>query len=201
MSAHTDQTDHITREMPPSYDELATIGRHELIERYALGPQRIDTRVFELDDELLNTAFLESAGVGKWPARILLGHLADCELLNTMRLRRTVAEDGPIFERFDPEPYIDNGLYEVNPREHGAESARAACGAFLATIHTVRAWTRDWLFSLDDGAWDRRAMHTTRGEFTLTRLLALTTWHIEYHAYFLTKKVDRLLGQGETPAE
>lgn len=187
-------TDHVTREAPPHFDEMALIPNRELIDRFAIGVERIDKRVFELDDEMLDTAFLESSGVGKWPVRVLIGHLAECEVLNTYRLRRLAAEDGIIFDGFDPDPYIDNGLYNLVPQGSQEESARAACGAFVATIHTLRAWNRDWLNSIDEATWERKAMHAVRGEFTFKRLLALSTWHIEYHAHFLTMKVDRLLG-------
>ncbi|MFI4873041.1 MAG: DinB family protein [Phycisphaerales bacterium JB061] len=188
------QADLVMREPGPSFDELAELPTSELIDRYGIGVERIDPRAFELDDDLLDTAFLESAGVGKWPVRVLIGHLADCEILNANRLRRTVAEDGPMLHGFDPDPYIDNGLYKLKPKDAPGDSARAACGAFVATIHTIRAWTRDWLMTLDDAAWDRKALHVTRGEFTTKRLLGLATWHIEHHASFLPRKIDLLLG-------
>ena len=118
-----------------------------------------------------------------------------CEILNAYRLRRIAAEDGPVFEGFDPEPYIDNGLYKVQPVGGTGDSARAACGAFVATIHTIRAWTHGWLQTVDDATWERKGLHTVRGEFTFRRMLGLATWHIEYHAAFLPKKVDLLLGE------
>jgi len=189
------ETDHVIRGPVPSYDELAALPTDELIARYALGVERIDKRVFELDDDLLDTAFLESAGVGKWPIRVLIGHLAECEILNAYRLRRIAAEDGPVFEGFDPDPYIDNGLYQVQPIGGTGDSARAACGAFVATIHTIRAWTHGWLQTVEDATWERKGLHTVRGEFTFRRMLGLATWHIEHHASFLPKKVDLLLGK------
>lgn len=189
------EQDHVIRGPVPTYDQLAALPSDELVARYALGVERIDKRVFDLDDDLLDTAFLESAGVGKWPIRVLLGHLAECEILNTYRLRKTAAEDGPIFEGFEPDPYIDGGLYKLQGPGGSGDSARAACGAFVATIHTVRAWTHGWLLTADDALWARKALHTKRGEFTFQRLLGLTVWHIEYHAAFLPKKVDLLLGK------
>ena len=192
------ETDHVMREPAPHFDELAQLSNRDLIDRFAIGVERIDKRVFEFDDEMLDTAFLESAGVGKWPARVLIGHLAECEVLNTYRLRRLAAEDGVVFDGFEPDSYIDNGLYNLKPQGSNEESARAACGAFVATIHTLRAWNRDWLNSIPETTWERKGMHAVRGEFSFKRLLALSTWHIEYHAYFLTKKVELLLGNTAT---
>jgi hypothetical protein len=189
------EADLVMREKGPGIDNLAEIPTGELIDRYSIGVERIDPRAFELDNDLLDTAFLESAEVGKWPVRVLIGHLADCEILNVNRLRRTIAEDAPMLQGFDPDSYIDNGLYKIKAKDAPGDSARAACGAFVATIHTLRSWTTDWLLSLDDAAWSRKAMHVTRGEFTTKRLLALATWHIEYHASFLPGKIDLLLGK------
>lgn len=187
--------DHVIRGPVPHYEELAALPGSELVARYALGVERIDKRIFDLTDDQLDTAFLESAGVGKWPIRVLLGHLAECEVLNTLRLRKTAAEEGPIFEGFDPEPYIDQGLYKLQPAGGSGDSARAACGAFIATIHTLRAWMHGWLLTVDDAVWVRNALHTKRGEFTFRGLLSLTVWHVEYHAAFIPKKVDLLMGR------
>ncbi|PHQ78989.1 MAG: hypothetical protein COB69_08885 [Phycisphaera sp.] len=187
--------DNVMQTPAPSPDELVQLSCPDLIERFGIGVERFDSRAFELDDDLLNTAFLQSAGVGKWPVRVLLGHLADGELFNSLRLRRTAAEECPMLEGFEPDSYIDNGLYNVKGKDSAGDSARAACGAFVATIHTIRSWTRDWLLTLDDSVWDRRAMHVQRGEMSFARLVAFSTWHLEHHASFLPRKIDLLLGK------
>ncbi len=172
---------------PPSREEFAALSEVELIERFAIGVERFDRRVLELDHAALDTAFRPEAGVGRWPCRVLLGHLADAELVFVHRLRRVVAEDGPLLAVWDEEAFIDHGLYggpEDGPRH--------PIGAFIAAIHTLRQWTAPWLRTLRPAQWTRRAMHPQRGEQTTRVILELTTWHLEHHAWYLNAKVARL---------
>ncbi|HED53136.1 MAG TPA: hypothetical protein ENJ00_02915 [Phycisphaerales bacterium] len=186
--------DQIMRRFGPPMAELAEFPTDALIERFAIGVQRLDPRAYELDEAMLDTAFRKEAEVGVWPVRMLIGHLADSEIFSTLRLRKTVAEEAPMLEGWDPDAYIDAGLYALRPPAGDGDSPKASIGASTATIHTLRSWTRDWLRTLEPKAWDRRAMHVERGEFTVKRLLALSTWHLEHHAVFLHRKINLLLG-------
>ena len=59
-------------------------------------------------------------------------------------------------------------------------------------IHTLRQWTGQWLLSLDELAWQRVMMHPQRGPVSLRQYVALNTWHLEHHAAFLAKKLDKM---------
>ena len=168
------------------------MSRKELIGLFRVGVERFDRRVFELNDEQLDRVFDPETGAGMWAVRVLLGHLADAEVINTHRLRKAFAEDGPVIDAWGPDEYIDSGLYGVVARD--GEPVRQPIGGFVATIHTLRAWMGEWLEGLPPPAWDRRAMHTVRGEFTFRELLGLSTWHLENHAWFLNRKVELILG-------
>ena len=92
---------------------------HEaLLVRYLRGVGNFDERVYDLTDEQADTAFLPDAGVGRWPVRVLLGHLADAELVYTYRVRRTIAEDAPVLALWDENAFVDGGIYgpELRPR-------------------------------------------------------------------------------------
>lgn len=184
--------DQVMRQSPPSVEEFLTYEPSRLIERYAIGVERFDKRVFELTDALLDTALLASAGAGRWPVRVLLGHLADADLVLSHRMRRVVAEENPLIAAWDEDAFIDAGVYAF--RHGGKDSARSAAGAFVATIHTLRAWTTGWLQTLQGDAWDRKAMHSELGEMTLKLFLVYAVWHHEHHAAFLPKKVELLTG-------
>src|SRR5262245_33171220 len=106
MSSHNAVID-----QPGSRDLVAALSDGELIARYRRGLERIDPRVFELSDAQLDTAFLPDAGVGRWSVRVLMGHLADAELVFTHRMRRAVAEDHPVLGVMDENAFIDSGLY------------------------------------------------------------------------------------------
>lgn len=173
----------------PQREELTGLDHAALIDRYAIGVERFDRRVLELEHSELDTAFRPDAGVGRWPARVLLGHLADAELVFVHRMRRVVAEDGPLLAAWDEEAFIDRGLYG------GAEEGpRHPIAAFIATVHTLRQWTAPWLRTLQPPAWGRRAMHPQRGEQTTRVILEYATWHVEHHAWYLNAKVRKFRG-------
>lgn len=158
----------------------------ELLQRYSIGVERFDRRVVELTEADLDTAFLPEAGVGRWPARVLLGHLADAEIFYTLRMRRTVGEESPLLHNWDEQAFVDSGIYSGTP-----------IGAFIALIHTLRRATGAWLITLPGEAWDRRALHELYGPMTLRKILAYDTWHLEHHACFLNRKIVRFLGPAE----
>lgn len=177
----------------------------ELIARYRKGVENYDRRVFWLSASDIDTAFLPDAGVGRWPIRVLLGHLADAEVSFVHRMRKTAAEERPVLQAWDEEAFIDANLYGhvpqggmTPPLSEEASKARvaSALGGFVAVVHTLRQWTGAWLESLPEDAFSREAMHAVRGPQTLKEILAYATWHVEHHARFLKLKVDRLTGAG-----
>lgn len=157
----------------------------ELLTRYRRGLELVDPRVFELSDEQFDMAFLPDAGVGNWPVRVLVGHLADGELAFTHRMRRAIAEDMPVVNSWDENAFIDSGLYS---------DARYPVAGFIAVIHTLRRWTAEWLGTLSPEQMARQMMHTERGPMTVRRVLVYATWHLEHHARYLNAKVCRMLG-------
>jgi hypothetical protein len=170
---------------PLSVDIFAALPRPELLERYRNGSSRIERRLLDLDDDQLDTFFRPEAEVGRWSCRVLIGHLADAELVIASRFRRTVGEEGPVLPNWDEDAFVDAGLYQAP----GVTPAGS-----VAVIHTVRLWAAEWLASLPEDAWSRRALHPERGETTLESQLAHATWHLEHHVAFLALKLEKLLG-------
>ena len=171
-----------------SVDQLASVSDSDLVIRYRKGLELVDARVFELSDAQLDTAFLPDAGVGNWPARVLLGHLADAEIAYTHRMRRAIAEDSPVVNAWDENAFVDAGLYV---------DGRYPVAGFIAVIHTLRRWTAEWLATLSPEQFQRRVMHETKGEMTVRKMLDYTTWHLEHHVRFLNAKVCKFLGPAE----
>jgi hypothetical protein len=183
-------------ESRPEMADLAKLDIPGLLTRYARGVENFDRRLFELAEAQLDMAFLPDSGVGRWPVRVLLGHLADAELMQTARIRRAIAEDGPVFSVWDENAFVDAGLYRgpVDGTPRSALRVTPAVGGFVAVIHTLREWTAEALEALEPGDWSRRAMHPERGEQTVRSIVEITCWHLEHHAWFLNRKVERLLG-------
>lgn len=177
------------------WDSIAGMDSRDLVRRYRYSVGHFDDRVFELSEEQLDTAFAPEAGVGRWPVRVLLGHLADAELVNAHRIRRAVAEPGAVLGLWDENAFIDAGLYH-SPGGGGASlnGAPAPIGAFVGAIWTMRQWVGEWLGKLEAGAWHRTVMHPERGELSVRDLVVGNVWHLENHAYWLNLKAERFLG-------
>jgi hypothetical protein len=174
----------------PTREMLAPLSHAQLITRYALGVENFDARVLKLADSELDTAFRPEANVGRWPCRVLLGHLADAEIAFTHRLRRVVGEEGPVFSTWDEESFLANHLYGTGEAGPNATS-RHPVAAFVAVIHSQRRWMSEWLATLSDEQWNRRAMHPQRGEQTTRIILEYCTFHLEHHAWYLNAKVRK----------
>ena len=166
-------------------EQIAALSVGELIARYRQGLQQFDSRILEMSDEQLDQAFLPDAGVGQWPVRVLVGHLADAELAFSHRMRRAVSEANPLLAQWDENAFIDAGLYA---------GGQYPLGGFLAVIHTLRRWTAEWLGTLAAEQLRLQAMHPERGPLSVRDMLVSTTWHLEHHARYLNAKVCRMLG-------
>lgn len=170
----------------------------ELVHRYRRGLEILDARIFELTDAQLDTAFLPDAttdgtptgmSLGRWPVRVLLGHVADAELVFSHRMRRAVAEDRPMLALFDEDAFVDSGLYG-GPEGGGAYPI----AGFVTVIHHLRKWTGSWLLTLMPEQFLRTAMHPERGEISVKRMLSYATWHLEHHGEYCNRKVCKMLG-------
>lgn len=169
---------------PPQRDLFAALPTPDLIERYAQGITLIDRRVLEMPDDALDTYFRAEAGVGRWSCRVVVGHLADAEIAFAHRFRRAASEEGPLLHGWDQDAFIDANLY----------TKETPIAGFVAVIHTLRKFSTEWLGTLDEAAWGRRALSQSMGERTLGGLLVDATWHLEHHAWYLNAKIARLVG-------
>lgn len=178
---------------PPPVETFIAMENDFLLNRFAFGVEHFDKRVLHLKPDQLDMAFLADApgDLGRWPVRVLMGHLADAELAFAFRMRRVVGEDNPLLEAWDENAYIESGLYgsETTPIER-----RPTVPAFVATVFTLRKWMAEWLRTLPADAWGRKGLHKVRGEQTLKTIVAYDVWHLEHHAVYLNRKIARFLG-------
>lgn len=185
---------------PETMDQVIALPPETLLPRYRRGIENFDRRIFSCTAEQYDQAFLADAGVGTWPVRVLLGHLADAEMVYTHRMRRAVAEDSPVLAVWDENAFVDANVYGLGGAPGSqADGHTTSMGGFLAVVHTLRLWTADWLATLAPGQWDRQALHPERGPLAVHQMVGMTTWHLEHHARFLRAKLDRLFGPGRAP--
>src|SRR5436189_4783462 len=106
--------------MNPYASHLATRNARDVIASTPLELRRVTDRI---GAPRLTTP----PAPGKWSARDILCHLADCEIVFAFRMRQTLAEDHHVIQPFDQSLWA---------KTYGSGDATAA----LATVAALRAW-------------------------------------------------------------
>jgi hypothetical protein len=101
---------------------------------------------------------------GKWNAREILCHLADCEIVFAFRLRQTLAENHHVIQVFDQEKWA--GTY-------GSLGARAALNVFSA----LREWNLALIGSTPPDLLAKPVNHPERGEMTFRVIVETMAGH------------------------
>ena len=179
----------------PQLREIKELDNASLCARMRLGLEHFDPRVVELSGEQVAQAWLESADVGVWPIRVLIGHLADAELVLAHRIRKIIAEENPELALWDEHAFIDGGIYGCT--EGG--NLLPPMGGAPAMIHTTRNWLCALLMQLNDDQWQRQGLHPTNGPVSTRQIANYHCWHLEHHAWYLNAKIEKLLGPAPMP--
>ena len=115
---------------------------------------------------------------GKWSAREIVCHLADCEVAFAFRLRQTLAEDRHVMQPFDQEKWA---------RQYAAYSAADALAAFTA----LRQWNVALVRSLGPADFEKTANHPERGDMTFRTIVETMGGHDVNHL----KQVEAIAGK------
>lgn len=174
----------------PKLREIKELDPASLCARMRLGLEHFDPRVVELNGEQVSQAWLESANVGIWPIRVLIGHLADAEMVLAHRIRKIIAEDRPELALWDEHAFIDGGIYGCTD----GSTLLPPMGGDLAMIHTTRNWLCALLMQLTEEHWQRQGLHPTNGPLSVHEIANYHCWHLEHHAWYLNAKIEKLLG-------
>lgn len=101
---------------------------------------------------------------GKWSAREIVCHLADCEVVFAFRLRQTLAEDRYVIQPFDQDKWAAS---------YTAYDAPAA----LAVFSSLRRWNISLIHAAPADAFSKRLSHPERGELTFKMLVETMGGH------------------------
>ena len=101
---------------------------------------------------------------GKWSAREILCHLADCETVFAFRIRQTLAEEKHVIQPFDQDQWAKN--------YSGSTVAEA-----LAVFSALRNWNVKLLSKLPKNALSKKVSHPQRGEMTLQTIIETMGGH------------------------
>ena len=136
------------------------LGNRDALEVIAATPNRL--RGFA---EVLGPAQVERCpAAGKWSAKQILSHLADCEVVFAYRIRQALAEEHHVIQPFDQDLWAS---------AYAAYDAGAAVTAFSA----VRQWNLALIRSVTPGANDKLLTHPERGTMAFRVLIETMGGH------------------------
>lgn len=101
---------------------------------------------------------------GKWSPCQIIAHLADCELVFSVRLRQTLAEINPVIQPFDQDAWATR---------YTAYTLPAALELFRAS----REWNLKLIGSLSEADLTREMTHPERGVMTFQGVLETMAGH------------------------
>jgi uncharacterized damage-inducible protein DinB len=156
--------------MNPYAPHLGTRDAREVI---ASTPQELR----RLADRIGPARITASPASGKWSARDILCHLADCEVVFAFRLRQALAEDHHVIQPFDQERWA---------RTYGDADAEAA----LATFAAIRTWNIALLKPLTRTQLAKRVTHPERGEMSFEVIVETMGGHDLNHVKQLQALAD-----------
>jgi len=129
--------------------------------------------------ETMGPARIEQAPApGKWSAREILCHLADCEVVFAFRLRQTLAQDHHTIDPFDQD------VWAKNYRSYDARTA-------LDALSALRAWNVALIRSVKPEDLARPVTHPERGTMTFQTIVETMAGHDRNHM----QQVEAIAGQ------
>ena len=116
--------------------------------------------------QLSPSSLERSYAPGKWTARIILCHLADCEVAFSFRLRQTLAEQNHVIQPFDQDAW-------AQPYKSSSLQAQAAVEVFAA----LRAWNVALFDGLPPESWSKPVRHPERGDMIFRTIVETMAGH------------------------
>jgi len=125
---------------------------------------RTPERLNELINQLGREGQEKTYAPGKWSAREIVCHLADCEVAFGFRLRQTLAEPNHVIQPFDQELW---------GKRYRSLDGDAALFAFIAS----RRWNQALLKTLSPDDFNTPATHPERGPMTFRTIVETMGGH------------------------
>ena len=115
---------------------------------------------------------------GKWSARDILSHLADCEIAFGYRLRQVLAEDHHVIQPFDQDKWA-------------APYATMDASQALALFEALRNWNVALLKTVTPTQLQKKTTHPERGDMTFQTIVETMAGHDLNHLKQLEEIADR----------
>jgi uncharacterized damage-inducible protein DinB len=135
-------------------------------------------RLADLVNRLGAGAVERNPAPGKWSARDILCHLADCEVTFAFRLRQALAEPYHTIQPFDQDAWA---------KPYTSLTAAAA----LETFSAIRRWNIALLDTVSSADLEKRLAHPERGEMTFQTVIDTMGGHDLNHL----AQIERIAAQ------
>lgn len=109
-------------------------------------------------------------GAEEWSAAMVVGHLADAEMVYGVRLRMVLTTDRPFLAPYDEQAWV-NRFHELE------DDAKLSMNRW----RTLREANIRLFESLDDAEWKLSGLHAERGETTVLQLASTMADHDRDH--------------------
>jgi uncharacterized damage-inducible protein DinB len=149
------------------------LGKLDPLEVIAATPAELRALV----DALGSKRIEQPRAPGKWSAREIVCHLADCEVAFAFRLRQTLAEERHVMQPFDQEEWA---------KRYAGYSVESA----LATFSALRQWNLALVRSLGAADLAKPVNHPERGDMTLQTIVETMGGHDRNHL----RQVEEIAG-------
>ena len=114
---------------------------------------------------------------GKWSARDILSHLADCEIAFGFRLRQVLAEDRHVMQPFDQDKWA-------------APYPQMDATAALQLFEALRNWNVALLKTVTPEQLEKKTTHPERGDMTFRTIVETMAGHDINHL----KQLEEIAG-------
>jgi len=153
----------MTSVLNPYAVQLGTLNPREVM---ADTPHRLKELLGRLAPDGLN----RSLAPGKWTARVILCHLADCEIAFAFRLRQALAESNHVIQPFDQDGWA---------KPYDSDSLQATTAVQVFSV--VRGWNLILLNTLSPDAFSKPLRHPERGDMTFQTIVETMAGHDRNH--------------------
>ncbi len=117
-----------------------------------------------------------------WCVAEVLHHLADAELHQSVRLRRMLTEENPVWDAWDEQAYAAGLAYDVRPAADA-----------LTLVLSIRHVNARLLATLAPEQWTRTAVHPERGRVDVAGWVEIAAEHLKAHVLQARRAVIGML--------
>jgi DinB superfamily len=130
-----------------------------------------------IENRLGATGMEQTYAPGKWSARKIVCHLADCEVVFAFRFRQALAEADHVIQPFDQDAWA---------RPYGSSALSGPMA--IATFSALRQWNLALLTGVPQTDFSKPVTHPERGKMTFKVLLETMAGHDLNHL----QQLDRI---------